>query len=319
VAVLNTETGEVLGIAGLAYSAPQPPGSTFKMITAAAALHSGAAKMSSTYPVLSEINVGGRAIANAHDEPCGGNLTASFADSCNSVFAPLGAAVGSDRLVKQAVALGFNRPARLFDDKTVDALGIPPSSLPAKIESDLDVGVSAIGQGKVLATPLQMAVVTQAIAAGGLVRPTPIAMDRALRPRGGAERAIPEKVARNLVKLMRAVVTSGTGRLAALPGVAVAGKSGTAELGIPKRGAEGAPPPAPGEIEEQEVNAWFTAFAPADRPRVAVAVMLVNAAGDGGEVAAPVAGEVLKAALISTAPKESERRGPSGGRTQGGR
>jgi peptidoglycan glycosyltransferase len=102
------------------------------------------------------------------------------------------------------------------------------------------------------------------------------------------------KIASQLRDLMIGVVAGGTGTAAALPGVQVAGKTGTAELG-PKPGA---PSPAPGEQPEQAVDAWFTCFAPAKRPRLAVAVLLVDADADGGTVAAPVAHDILATGLL---------------------
>jgi cell division protein FtsI/penicillin-binding protein 2 len=101
-------------------------------------------------------------------------------------------------------------------------------------------------------------------------------------------------IANTMRDLMIGVVTSGTGVAAALPGVQVAGKTGTAELG-PKPGA---PAPPPGELPEQAVDAWFACFAPAQDPRLAIGVMLVDADADGGTVAAPIAHDILAAALL---------------------
>ncbi len=102
------------------------------------------------------------------------------------------------------------------------------------------------------------------------------------------------KIAGELRDLMIGVVTSGTGTAAALPGVQVAGKTGTAELG-PKPNA---PTPAPGQQPQQAVDAWFTSFAPASKPRLVVAVLLVDANADGGTVAAPVAHDILATGLL---------------------
>ena len=98
-AVLDAKTGDVLGLAGLAYSAPQPPGSTFKIITATGALDAGIVKTSDEFPVESSNSEIGREIPNAHDELCGGSFAESFAESCNTVFAPLGARLGGEKLV----------------------------------------------------------------------------------------------------------------------------------------------------------------------------------------------------------------------------
>ena len=118
VAVLDAKTGDVLALAGLAYSAPQPPGSTFKIITATGALEAGIVKTSDTFPVESSNSEIGREIPNAHDELCGGTFAESFAQSCNTVFAPLGAELGGEKLVETAELYGFNAPPPLYDQAT---------------------------------------------------------------------------------------------------------------------------------------------------------------------------------------------------------
>jgi peptidoglycan glycosyltransferase len=294
VAVLDARDGSVLALAGTAFSAPQPPGSTFKVITTTAALDAGVVKLSDTFPVAQSAVVGGREIANAHDEFCGGTFPEAFANSCNSVFAPLGPRIGGDRLVGTAERFGFNSPPTLYDRAATAAVDPPSSTLPKEISSDLDLGVTAIGQGKVLATPLELASVSQTIAAGGVRSPTPIARGR-LGPSAKRVRVTSAETARTVRDLMVKVVNEGTGTAGAVPGVQVAGKTGTAEIGPQplKPGEE----PVPGQEPEQDVDAWFTAFAPAGDPRLAVAVMIVYAAGDGGTIAAPIAQQVLAAGL----------------------
>ena len=287
VAVLRPSDGEVLALAGIAYSAPQPPGSVFKIITLAGALDAGIAKRTGSYPVQTEAILEGVALENANGESCGGSLQTSFAHSCNSVFAPMGAQLGAERLVATAEKFGFNEDPGLA--------GAMRSTIPAagEIGDDLAVGSTAIGQGKVLATPLEMAGVAAAIAEGGLrVRPT-------LRKGASPERtrATPEPVARTVGRFMRAVVTSGTGVSAAIPGVKVAGKTGTAELrDTTNDDPDPNDPDAPAPADITDTNAWFAAYAPARKPRVAVAVMLVGQ-GAGGDTAAPVARQVLITAL----------------------
>jgi cell division protein FtsI/penicillin-binding protein 2 len=155
--------------------------------------------------------------------------------------------------------------------------------------------VSAIGQGQVLATPLEMASVAQTIANGGTRSPTRIVSDRSLRPTAQPERVTSQEVATTLRDLMVQVVVSGTGSAAALPGVQVAGKTGTAELG-PKALEPGSEPTSDG-APEQKLDAWFTGFAPASDPKLAASAMVVNANGDGGAVAAPIVRQVLAAGL----------------------
>lgn len=294
VAALDARSGAVRALAGSAFSAPQPPGSTFKVVTTTAALQKGVVKLDDQFPITDGINVGGRFIANAHDEFCGGSFTQAFAESCNAVFAPLGPKIGNDQLVGTAERYGFNAEPTLYDEEATRITDPPEPSIPTEIGDDLDLGVSAIGQGEVLATPLEMASVAQTVARHGIRTPTPIVTRRSLQARARPVRVMSRKIAGEMRDLMIGVVTGGTGTAAALPGVQVAGKTGTAELG-PKPGA---PAPPPGEQPEQLVDAWFTSFAPAHKPRLAVGVVLVNADADGGTVAAPIAHDVLATGLL---------------------
>jgi peptidoglycan glycosyltransferase len=296
VAVLDARQGSVLALAGIAFSAPQPPGSTFKVITTVAALDAGLVKLSDTFPVETSNSDIGREIANSHDSPCGGTFAQSFANSCNTVFAPLGAEVGGELLVETAEKFGFNSPPSLYDEATTAIVEPPASTIPTDISSSVEVGESAIGQGQVLATPLELATVSQTIAAGGMRMPTPITKAPELRPEAEPVRVTSKQTAATVRDLMIGVVENGTGVAAGLPNVQVAGKTGTAELG-PKALQPGQEPPEEGEEPEQELDAWFTAFAPAPEPRLAIGVMIVNAAGDGGEIAAPIAAQVLSAGL----------------------
>ncbi len=294
VAVLDATSGSVLAIAGLALSGPQPPGSTFKVITTTAALDAGAVKLTDQFPIQTSTVVDGREIANAHNEACGGSFVQAFAESCNSVFVPLGPKVGSSRLVGTAEDYGFNSPPSLFDDQALKAMSPPQSTIPTSIPNDVDLAVTAIGQGEVLATPLEMASVAQTVANDGIRSPTSMVRDSALEPSTGPVRVTSAQTASMLRVLMIHVVTEGTGTAAALPGIQVAGKTGTAELG-PK-------PLEPGQAEsgavpEQNVDAWFTGFAPASKPKLVAAAMVVNASGDGGTVAAPIVRQVLAAGL----------------------
>jgi cell division protein FtsI/penicillin-binding protein 2 len=294
VAVLNATRGSVLALAGLALSGPQPPGSTFKVITTTAALDAGVVKLTDEFPIQTSTVVGGREVANAHNEACGGTFAEAFAESCNSVFVPLGPKVGSDRLVGAAERYGFNSPPSLFDDRALQAMNPPQSTIPTSIPDEVDLGVTAIGQGQVLATPLEMASVAQTVANGGVRSPTALVRDPSLQPAAAPVRVTSAETAATLRELMIRVVTSGTGTAAALSGIQVAGKTGTAELG-PKALEPGQA--QSGAVAEQNVDAWFTGFAPASQPKVAAAAMVVNADGDGGTVAAPIVQQVLAAGL----------------------
>jgi hypothetical protein len=287
IAVIRPSDGEVLALTGIAYSAPQPPGSVFKIVTLAGALEAGVAKRSSKYPVRTAAVLEGVELENAHGEVCGGTLKNAFAHSCNSVFAPMGAELGAERLVATAERFGFNQDPGL--------IGAQRATIPAAAEigDDLAVGSSAIGQGQVLATPLAIARIAAAIATDGLlVRPT---------LRKGADpqrtRATTPEIARVVGRYMRAVVKSGTGVGAQIRGVKVAGKTGTAELrDTTNDDPDPGDPDAPPVDDISDTDAWFAAYAPARRPRVAVSVLLVGQ-GAGGETAAPAAKLVLERAL----------------------
>ncbi|MCW2991745.1 MAG: hypothetical protein JWM73_2339, partial [Solirubrobacterales bacterium] len=288
-------TGEILGVAGIAFSGLQPPGSTFKMITLAGALQNGVASPRSTYPLASSATLSGVELNNANGEVCGGTLTQAFAISCNSVFAPLGAKLGGNRLVSIAERFGFNRPSPIE--------GAATSTIPAagELGDDLALGSTAIGQGKVLATTLQMTEVAAAFGLGGHLPVPTLAYTGDERPKLGAE-ATSAKVAREVRAMMVEVVRNGTGFRAAIPGVTVAGKTGTAELRSthpcvpepdnPESCADSTVQPD----DTTDTTAWFAAFAPARDPKIAVGVMLV-ANGAGGDTAAPAARIVLEAAL----------------------
>jgi cell division protein FtsI/penicillin-binding protein 2 len=290
VAVLDVRNGDVRALAGQAFSAPQPPGSTFKTITTTAALEKGVVALDDEFEIVDGVNVGGRFISNANGEFCGGTFREAFAESCNADFAPLGPKIGNDDLVETAERFGFNAPLTLYAPEIVAAVDPPESTIPTEIGEEIDLGVTAIGQGEVLATPLQMASVAQTIGNGGVREPTSLVANRKLRPEAQSVQVMSKEIAAELTELMVGVVTGGTGFAAAIPEAQVAGKTGTAELG-PKPGTEEEDEP------EQIKDAWFTAFAPAENARLAVGVLLIEAEAAGGEVAAPIAGQVLSAGL----------------------
>jgi cell division protein FtsI/penicillin-binding protein 2 len=289
VAVLDARNGDVRALAGQAFSAPQPPGSTFKIITTTAALEADEVSLDDEFEITDGVTVG-RFIENANGEFCGGTFRQSFAESCNAVFAPLGPAVGDEKLVDTAERFGFNSPPTLYAPKIAREVEPAESTIPEEIGEETELAVSAIGQGKVLATPLQMASVAQTVGNGGVRMPTSIVANRKLRPDAEPVRVMSEKIADELTELMIGVVTEGTGYAGAIPGAQVAGKTGTAELG-----------PEPGHEDEENPpqikDAWFAAFAPAEKARLAIGVMLIDAGAAGGEVAAPIASEVLSDGL----------------------
>jgi hypothetical protein len=306
---LQPSTGEILAVAGIGLEGLQPPGSTFKMVTVTGVLSAGIAHSSTVFPYSTYATLDGVKLSNANGEECGGSLTLAFAVSCNSVFAPLGVKLGANRLVAIAESFGFNHN-----------LGLPgaaQSTIPAasEIQGELDLGSTAIGQGQVQASALQMAIVAATIADGGR-RPTPTftpaSEDSHASPR--AVHAMSASVAHTVRRLMIEVVREGTGTAAAIPGVTVAGKTGTAELGSPTCASK-PPPESQSESDSSEpqstsedcssntpnpenTDAWFAAFAPALDPKIVLGVLLVKD-GAGGATAAPVARQVIESALQS--------------------
>jgi penicillin-binding protein A len=276
--VMNPRTGALLALAGIAFSAVQPPGSTFKIITATAALQAGIATLGTEYPVESSADVDGYTMQNAAGEECGGTLLNAFAVSCDTTFAPLGVEIGAKRLVGMAQRFGF--------DQSTGIAGALESTIPsvATIGDGVAVGSSAIGQGQVQASTLEMADVGATIADGGR-RPIPTLVFGA-RPRFAS--VTTSTVAGEVQEMMEAVVEYGTGTAAQIPGVVVAGKTGTAELANT----------ANQQNDKSETDAWFVGYAPAGAARV-VACALFPSAGYGAQTAAPAVAQVLEATLAT--------------------
>jgi penicillin-binding protein A len=268
-----------------------PPGSVFKLVTAAAALESGQYDPSSVLPGpatldLPQTTVG---LPNSGGRPCGPGDQVSLTDalriSCNTAFGYLGMQLGGDALRQQAQKFGFGEELRI-------PLKVTPSTVPENMNEPQEAQ-AGVGQYDVRVTPLQMAMVSAAIANDGvLMKPQLLEVARAddlsvIEQPAPVElgRAVSTETAEELTRMMTTVVESGTGRAAQISGVPVAGKTGTAQH------AEGRPP-----------HAWFTAFAPADDPQIAVAVVVEEGgnAGDqasGGRTAAPIARSVIEAVL----------------------
>lgn len=296
VAVLDAKNGDVRALAGQAFSAPQPPGSTFKIITTVAALQKHLVKLDDEFEITNGISVGGRFIENANGEFCGGTFLEAFAESCNADFLPLGPQIGNTKMVETAEAFGFNAPPTLYAPSIVKEVEPAESTIPTEIGEEVDLAVSAIGQGEVLATPLQMASVAQTIANDGVRMPTSIVYARKLKPTMKPVRVMSKKTADQLTQLMTGVVTEGTGTAGAIAAGQVAAKTGTAELGQLVENEEGEEVEPEGEETPQhKKDAWFSAYATVEHPKLAVGVLLIEAEAAGGEVAAPIAAEVLSA------------------------
>jgi peptidoglycan glycosyltransferase len=287
---LNRQQGSPL--LNRATQAGYAPGSTFKVITAAAALDSGRYTPQSTVNGKSPITVSGVPLRNFNDEQFGViDLTTALTHSVNTVWAQVGEKLGKPTMKRYMQAFGFDRrppldypadqrvPSGEFDfrhDRFLD----PTSRF-------VDLGRMAIGQDKLRVTPLQMAMVAATVANGGVLM-RPHLTDRIVDQDGRTVRRIqPEvqsnvmsrKAAGELTAMMAQVVREGTGTAAALQGIQVAGKTGTAEI------SNGVTQPS------------FIAFAPVDGPRIAIAVTVERSTGQGGTVAAPIAKQVMEALL----------------------
>jgi peptidoglycan glycosyltransferase len=268
-----------------------PPGSTFKLVTAAAAIESGMLSGESQIPAPRTYRLPGTThnLANFGGAACSPSdemtLHEAMVISCNTAFAMLGVELGANAMEAQANRFGFNSS---FTIPMTTAI----SRFPLDTSSDRHA-LSAIGQGDVTSTPLQMAVVAAAIANDGVVmqpylvqtvRDVSLETISSATPRA-LRQAISSRTANSLTSMMVDTVARGTGTAARIAGVQVAGKTGTAQT---------APGVAP--------HAWFVAFAPADDPVIAVAVVVENG-GDlaseatGGRVAAPIARSVIQARL----------------------
>lgn len=266
-----------------------PPGSTFKTVVATAALESGFATPDTTFPDPAEFALPGSTatVSNAGGGVCNNGVSTTllraFVRSCNTTFARIAIDVGAEAIGEIADNVGFNEEIPF--PWTVARSAFPTAELsldPAAL------GQSGIGERDVRATPLQMALMAAAVANQGLVQ-DPYLVGRVFDAEGTeidvivpgpARQAFSAESAAVMSQMMERVVTEGTGRLAAVPGIRVAGKTGTAT------GEEGRP------------HAWFIGFGPVEQPSIAVAVF-VESGGDlgenasGGSVAAPIAAQVI--------------------------
>ncbi|TAJ48325.1 MAG: penicillin-binding protein 2 [Herbiconiux sp.] len=268
-----------------------PPGSTFKIVTTAAALQNAGLGIDHTEPNLARLPLPGSdsTVSNSGGGTCGGGDTTTiqtaFVLSCNIPMAELGMEIGEGALGDMAKAFGFGTDLSVPMD-------VSQSVYPRGLD-DAQVALSAFGQGSDVATPIQIAMLSAAVANGGKLM-TPTLVDEIRAPDLSVLQSFEAKefstpltsvTASTLSQLMVEAVESGAATNARIDGVSVAGKTGTAENG------EGDP-----------YTLWFTGFAPADNPRVAVAVVVENGgglgqSGSGNQVAAPIAQRVLEAVL----------------------
>jgi peptidoglycan glycosyltransferase len=281
-----------------ATSGKYPPGSTFKMITAAAALDTGRFTPDSQFYDPGYCIEYGKQVRNAGNpeapETFGHvNLTTGFEHSINSVFCNVGKALGAGTVLDYAKRFGlYSLPPLELPESERVASGLYDHGRlfdPKHPDTQVDPGRLAFGQERLAVTPLQMAMVAAAIGNHG-AEMRPQIVERIVAPGGKTithlqpdqlGRPIKRQTADELTHMMELAVTGGTGTAAQIPGVRVAGKTGTAEVGR-------------GNIH----TTWFAAFAPANAPRVAIAVVVENQNGGfGGTISAPIAKQVMEALL----------------------
>lgn len=271
-----------------------PPGSTFKIVTAAAAIESGNYTASSEVPGGSTYRLpqtsAESGVIDNEGRDCGTDripFAQAMENSCNTTFAALANELGAEAMLKQAEAFGFN--STYLEDLRPQAESVFPEGM-----NPPETGQSGIGQFEVRSTPLQMAMVVGAVANNGVVK-RPYIVDEVQSAEydvlektedSDLSQAISSSTAADLTQLLVSTVDNGTASPAAIPGISVAGKTGTAQSGI-----DDVPP-----------YAWFVSFAPADDPQVAVAVMIESAdipRGEiaGGQLGGPIAKAVMEAII----------------------
>jgi peptidoglycan glycosyltransferase len=272
------------------------PGSTFKVVTATAALDSGRFTTQSTFDDPGYCTEYGKRVSNYADQDGAEvfgrvDFPTAMEHSINSVFCNIGKAIGPALILDYAKRFGFYEDPPLetpSEERLRSGLYKGTKLFEPTEPNQVDPGRLAFGQERLLVTPLQMAMVAAGIANGGILM-EPHVVDRIVNPDGNVvTRTSPEQyrevmkagTAADLTAMMRLVVESGTGTAAQIPGVPVAGKTGTAETG-----------------RQGQNDTWFIAFAPADRPRVVVAVALHNQSGTGGSTAAPIAKALIQTLL----------------------
>ena len=275
------------------------PGSSFKVVTAAAALDSNRFTPESTFEDPGYCVEYGKRVSNAGNPDQNGpeafgtvTLAQGLQHSINSVFCNVGKSLGAGLILDYSKRFGFYKdpPLDTPDDEKAPSGLYDHGKLyfPRHPETQVDPGRLAFGQERLSVTPLQMAMVAATVADGGELM-EPQVLDRVVNHSGHTivtvhpkklRRVMSSRTAEELTSMMVAAVNDGTGGAAQIPGIQVAGKTGTAETGA------------------QGVNTtWFICFAPADHPRVAVAVVLENQHGFAGTVAAPIAKVLMQAVL----------------------
>jgi len=275
-----------------------PPGSTFKVVTAAAGLESGVITPETTINAPGSIIDEGHELANDYNQDWGSiSLDTALTNSVNTWFGQLGQKVGQDKLFTTMEKFGFGSipPLDLPEDEMLPSGVVGEGGEILHRNDPVDLARVAIGQERLLATPLQIAMVAAAVANGGKLMKPQIwnrvvnsdgSVTKRLDPQVYSE-PISKQTAEELTTAMEGVVSEGTGTNAAISGVQVAGKTGTAET--PGNAACGG--------GEEENQAWFMGFAPANDPKIAIAASVECTEQFGNDVAAPIFRDVAEALL----------------------
>jgi penicillin-binding protein A len=274
-----------------------PPGSTFKVVTAAAGLDSGAITPESTINSPGTLEVEGTPLQNDFNQDFGSiGLDTALTNSVNTWFGQLGQQLGNDTLFQYMERFGFNAtPAIDLPEDEVYESGVYDEEELLTASDPVDLARLAIGQERLLTTPLQMAQVAAAVANGGRLM-KPQIWKRVVDPDGRVTETmdpsvysepISEETAAELTTAMEGVVSEGTGTNAAISGVPVAGKTGTAETPFNETCGGGT----------EENQAWFIGFAPADDPQIAIAATVECTTAFGNDVAAPIFRDVAETIL----------------------
>ncbi|HEY5816293.1 MAG TPA: penicillin-binding transpeptidase domain-containing protein [Solirubrobacterales bacterium] len=274
-----------------------PPGSTFKVVTAAAGLDSDAITPETTIDAPGTIEVQGQPLSNDFNQDFGPiALDTALTNSVNTWFAQLGEQLGAETMFEYMDAFGFgSTPAIDLPDDQVYTSGVFDAGELLGPADPVDVARVAFGQERLAVTPLQMAEVAAAVANGGSLM-KPQIWSRVVDPDGRVtdrldpsqySRPIDEQTAAELTTAMEGVVSEGTGTNAAISGISVAGKTGTAETPFNESCGGGS----------EENQAWFIGFAPADDPEIAIAATVECTLAFGGDVAAPIFREVAETIL----------------------
>jgi peptidoglycan glycosyltransferase len=275
-----------------AYRERFPPGSTFKVVTSSVALGTGRFTPESVFPVLTELDLPqtNNTLKNFGGESCGGTLARSFQQSCNTTFGQIGLDLANEFVPgMQKFGIGSAPPLDVSPG-AAGSVGPPPGSFQ---QNQPLFAFAGIGQGDVAVTPLQMALSAAAVANNGQIMQPHVADHitdgddntvKTIDPKAWRTAMTPQ-VASTVTTMMVSVVEGGTGTAARIPGVSVAGKTGTAQV-------QGAAAP----------HAWFVGFAPAEDPQVVVAVLVehggsVGSEATGGRVAAPIAAQMMRMVL----------------------